>query len=351
MTKKRNHHIPRLLLRRFAFRANKKTAYLWQFRKDASPVEVETRNAGVESFFYGVPETGIEDKLADLETNWSSLLADLDAGADLASRSESLRRFVWILAFRTRALRAHFAAAATHLVNEMASVEPATMASVFLREFDKNIAERIEGALALFPKAEPDAIREALRHDPTGKQQLLEQVRGQLPAIVPHAAALLRLVAERALPDGAARGQLSGLTKILGTDQNPPGAFDPAFWSTLHLEPHAIVLGDGVVVAVGPGKELGAIGRFGKDWQEVYVPIAHDRVLVGRHDEGRPTLDAAAINDASVGLSHESFFAARNSEVERGLARRIGTLEPMLTADEGRRLASDSWRQLGERSS
>ena len=101
----------------------------------------------------------------------------------------------------------------------------------------------------------------------------------------------------------------------------------------------------------GPGKELGAIGRFGKDWQEVYVPIAHDCVLVGRHDEGRPTLDVAAINDASVGLSHESFFAARNSEVERGLAPRIGTLEPMLTAGESRRLASDSWRELGERSS
>lgn len=351
MVKKRHHHIPRLLLRRFAFRANKKSAYLWQFRRGGSPIEVETRNAGVESFFYGDPATGIEDDLAKLETTWATLLAEVDAAEDLRHRHEELRRFVWILAFRTRALRGHFGNTAVNVVNSLAEADPATIADALRRGFESDLDAHWEATLASLPTEVGAAIRAAVAKDPPLKQRILDQARNAIPSSGALATRVLRSAAP-ALQQGAERGQLKALSKILGDHSwAPSGEFAPASWIVLRFDPHSVILGDGVVFALGPQEQTGTIARFAGDWREVYVPISHGRVLVGRREGVAASLDLTAINAASAGLSHESFFAARDSATERALASRIGTVEPMLTEEDRRNHVDETWGGVGGRPS
>ncbi len=278
MVKKRNHHIPRLLLRRFAFRANKRSAYLWQFRQGDSPIEVETRNAGVESFFYGDPATGIEDDLAKLETTWGELLAEADAAVDLGHRDEELRRFVWILAFRTRALRAQVGNTAVKLVSNLAEADPATVADALRREFDSDPDALLEAALASLLTEAGVAIRAAMASDPRLKQWILDLLTKAIPSACALATKDLRSAAP-ALHQGAERGQLEALSKILGDHSwVPSGEFAPASWIVLRFDPHSVILGDGAVFALGPQEQIGTIARFAGSWREVYVPISHERV-------------------------------------------------------------------------
>lgn len=343
----RDHYIPRFLLRRFAFRATKKGSFLWQFRPGKGPIQVETKNAGVESLFYGDSTTGVESGLSKIETQWAALLNWLDDGGDPNARSQELWRFAWTLGIRTRALREETAATTGSLLRKMAGADSAMVVAGALRTLDQGEGAFWEEAMKSQPPAVAEAIQMALRADPSIKERLLRQIRELVIAHAPSALrTALNLIAARNLSADVANGQIQGLTKLLAQPSAEVDKFAPPHWSVLRFGANEVVLGDVVTFTIGPQEAVGATARFKADLEAIYVPISHERVLVGSKVDA-PALALDAINRASAGLSREALFTARNTQAEAALAATIGSIDAIMSESEKQDLANDAWRDLG----
>lgn len=345
MVKKRNHYIPQFLLRRFASREGRGRHWLWQFRSSRVPVEVVTRDAAVECHFYGPPETGVEDSFAELEGKQAALLRDLDAGTNPADRSRELHQFIWSLAFRTRALRGQFADVGERGIAKISAVDPKTIEHAFGREIATNFDQHLERLLEKLP-AEQRAAAERLLQSPGIAGAVKEHVLREMTKVAPMVGGMLKPAAA-AMQGAAANGHIQGLTKLFAEGKAVPDGFEVPSWSMQQFSPHSVLLGDGVVFAVGPGEARGALGRFTKDYVAIYAPISHACVLIGRRDRSGQVLGLDDINEASAKLSLDTFFASRSTDVERGLAGQIGTGQPILSDEELRHIAEESWNKLG----
>jgi hypothetical protein len=346
MPRKRNHYVPQFLLRRFASRGNRKRHWVWQFRSGAGPIEVMTKNAAVSTYFYGQPETGVEDAFANLEGKQAALLCDLEAGQDPNERAQELRVFVWSMSFRTRALRIQFADTAVRAIEQMMAADGKTITEAFGREIANNFDHHLDEVLAKLPPAQRALIRKMLAQ-PGASEAAREHVLGEIEAAVPMVEAMLEQ-ASGGMQDAAESGHVKGLMKAFAEGKQVPDRFEVSHWSIERFDANSVVLGDGVVFAAGPDGDLGALGKFTKDFAAVYAPIGHDRVLVGKREEGTPTLGIDEVNVASVQHSLDTFFASRRTDVEVKLAEEIATGEPILSDEELRRIAGDSWKSLGE---
>lgn len=85
------------------------------------PIEISTRDAAVSDYFYGGPETGVEDAFANVEDRLSALPQSLDQGELPENLAEDLRLFIWTLAVRTRAVRDQLGGTANVLFDQMAT--------------------------------------------------------------------------------------------------------------------------------------------------------------------------------------------------------------------------------------
>ena len=148
---KRNHYVPQLLLRRFASRGTKKGDCVWVFRKEEPPFETETKNAGVESFFYGDPSSGVEGSLSTVETKWAQLLEWLDSGAHPAARAAELWRLAWVLGMRTRAIRTELTATVQNLLARFASTDDTRRIAAVSRLFDSHFERFWTAHVAALP--------------------------------------------------------------------------------------------------------------------------------------------------------------------------------------------------------
>ncbi len=146
--RRRNHFVPRFLINRFASRWKGDTAWVWQHSRDADPIEISTRDAGVSRDFYGGSESPVEDGFAQIESQFGSLLASLDRGEEGALSSEDLRRLTWSTAVRTRALRLQMISTAQGMMDqlEMALSTPEA-ARYMTQEAKANFGSLVKGAL------------------------------------------------------------------------------------------------------------------------------------------------------------------------------------------------------------
>ena len=345
MSKKRNHYVPQFLLRRFASRGNRKRHWIWQFRSGADPVEIVTKDAAVSTYFYGQPATGVEDAFADLEGAQASLLREIDAGTDPNDKGRELCSLVWSLAFRTKALRSHFAATAQRGIEQMRQVDEQTVAEAFERNIDKNFDRLLEAELAKYPASHQALIRDAMSA-PGTPEAMKEHVLKEVAKSVPQVDGILGKIG--ALVGKATdSGHVKALVELLAEGKGVPDSFQVPHWSIEQFKPNTVVLGDCAVFAVGPGGDSGALGKFTKNFESLYAPISHDRVLVGRRDTGGRVFCLDEINVASVQCSLQAFFASRSTRMEVELSSQIETGAPILSDDELAQIAKESWSNLG----
>ncbi len=344
MVKKRNHYIPQFLLRRFASRQEQGRSWLWQFRPGQAPTEVVTKDAAVSKFFYGDPETGIEESLAVLEGKQASLLRELDSGANPSDFDQHLLRFVWFLAFRTRSLRHHFAHTAKRGLAELASIDQAKMASLFAAKARSEpdsyilpILDRLPPSLAHLRTPLLALLRSKVHQD-----EFLQEI-AKAVVQVPHILAMIANQAEEA----AAKGQVRALKQILDESWNVPTTFRIAQWSVRRFASSSVILGDGGTFAINPAGEVGTVGRFSSTFTALYAPISHECVLIGHRDEC-PPLSLNEINAASARLSFDTFFASRNTAAEQAMVNLVGTGEPVLSEDDIQRVVAESWGSLAK---
>jgi len=119
MAGKRQHILPRFLLKGFASRVQGKRVFTCVYRKDGTSFETTIENVGLEKYFYGkVGELSADEEITQLESGYARLIAGLrNDGASVDSKQIS--NLVAHLAIRTKQLRESFRESADYLVDQI----------------------------------------------------------------------------------------------------------------------------------------------------------------------------------------------------------------------------------------
>ena len=348
--KKRNHFIPRLLLRRFSSRSNEKIKKgkhsTWLFQKSVDPKLINIKNIAVGNYFYGKNESQVEDNFQPTENQFAQILQELDRGVSPGTYSEELGFIVWLHAIRTRALRNQVTAAGDALFSELGNQisNPSMIA-----EFKDRMNDLMDGE---FEKL----IR---------KMPLLEQVKArkhiQLPGV---RAAMLKQARESVTPDSmenifhqlrsamdivggfegaSADGHIKGLESILESS-SPPDHILEASWRVIEAEERGVVLGDICVFAIGEEGEPGLILKHGNSWQELYLPISSSQILHASKEQQSPSLTIQQINQNSIEFSNEFVCGENESSLSDRQIQLIGNKSEIMSQKDIANIVSNLGR-------
>lgn len=343
---KQNHTIPRMLLNRFAHRIEGAEHYVWQMRRESKPFENNTRRAAVNAYFYGDPANGVETAFSVIEQEQSQAIDRLLAGVEPSEVEQECRQLVWTLAVRTANLRANcgelFAACMNELINQATDEAIRTSLPSRLDEEWEAIEAKVLNAM---PAIQARALRLSLERRPGLRVKLRQYADLCLESVDVAGSIQTFLAMAQSEVDPS---QIAGRAHVRAFEEGPsvghvPDAFRPMYWRVITLPQRSVILGDGACFAVNADREPGHLLRFAKDWHEIYLPIAHDRVLVACRSSTPPRYGVDEINQASASLSHEQFFASCNTETEQALQRLIGTGVATMTRQEVREMAHRAW--------
>lgn len=350
MNPKKHHFVPRFLLKRFASEESRSSPRVWQFRKGAEPILIGVRDAAASSYFYGKSDANIENSLAEIESRHAPILDALQQGDDLNDWSAQVRDLTWLMAVRTRHLRDRFASMAqrgVELLAAGASTHEAKegMAASVEQQFDAEW-DRVLGSL---PPAQRAIARLYLAANPEFKQQVLQGTQALVRQIDLGALIASAFDSRKGIAASSAeKGHLSALAKLMARG-TAPDSFGPLRWTLIRFAPHTVVLGDISVVSRNAQGEWGHLLKFGRDWVDLYLPVAHDAVIRG---EASPGMQEPApldqINAASISLSDLTVFASTRDAIDPVEIDQIGANAQLMSDDELDASAREAWTTLAD---
>jgi len=347
-TKRRNHYIPRMLLNRFASRSQAEKFWVWQVCKQGEPKEISTKDAAVSSFFYGTSDTGVEEALAVLESRVAHALERIEAGEPFTQFQEELRRFVYLVFIRTRALREHFIETGQRAIGAFArSLRPDIVRKAVKREMDGSFDNLLIEAATILPPPQREAmlsllkmrqVRDFLLHSVAREidsTDITSLIRGCLDA----------LQERRLLCKPASDGQIRGLARLL-EQSHIPESFNPQKWKLARASSSPFVLGDICAFAQSHDGRYGSLLRFGDDWDAVFLPVSRCSLLIGTRNEYSLPFDLGLTNKISAELSRDFIFASEVTDGVRMLAGSIGRGSVLLSDEEIDVTMEEVWSDL-----
>lgn len=349
VAKKRNHFVPRFLLRRFASRRTGSKAWIWLFRRGCSPREVSVADAGVASYFYGQPESGVEDGLATVEARHALLVDQLLSGEAPETLHDEINELVWLMAVRTDNLRSSFGTMIEKGLDAMAASASSDAArSALNRQVHKIFDTELDAVLDRLGSL-GGIIRAKLDNDPKLRDALRAQAAKELDRLDLSSTCgsiLQSALQQKSLEESMLDGHVRALAKLL--EDNPiPDRFKTATWQVQRFPEQVLVLGDGLVVARRRDGEFGHPIRFAKDWQQLWVPLAANTMLIaGQNGNGDAAPTANEVNKQSVMLSHACFFAATDRLAPKELVPLLGTGVSGLADEEISQIIMETWDGL-----
>lgn len=341
--RRRNHYVPQVLLRRFASRTDGKKSWVWQTSEDKRSVEISTRDAAVGSFFYGSSPGSVEEAFGPIEAEFGRVLKSIDAGEPVDSFGQELRRFVYLLFIRTKALREQFADAADVAVKKFVeSATPNRLGEAVRRELDTSFEECLAKAVSSLPVPQRKTFL-ALASTP----RLREAIKAHAVGGIKHLDTFslmdsLLSAAEDGLPTAAQDGQINALAKLL-SEAHTPETFSPTHWDVQVRDAGRFILGDCCAIAESADGQFGSILRFGKDWHSVFLPVSPKHLLVGCRGDRPGPLDYDKIDQISAGLSRSYVYSAESTSNVRALAQRIGQEDALITAADIDSIMGEVW--------
>lgn len=319
---RRQHFIPRLLLKGFAKRVSQEFV-AYEFRHGLSPQRKNIRQIGFANKFYG--DTDLEDKLAIRESDYATLLDNLRKGQNNDYNKQLIDELINHLLIRTQNLRRGLEEFGNRT---LAMTSKAIVESELGSKFHKNIVEkiktdpRIQTMVAAVPASKRQEFRRLLEQaaeSPQLWQATTHQMKQGLSSVD--------------LGKGARSAQLQALSSE-APYKTRIELMQPFRWAVFRYSPNSFLLGD-----------LGPIGRQDaiSEWKhliafegitEVCLPISHDTILVGNAVANPAQLDPASVNLAAAELSRDFFVAHDNSPHESDYRNRLGKRSELVSSDE-----------------
>ena len=108
MAGRRQHTIPRFILKGFQSRLNGDEVFVWLYRRGSKAVETNIKNVGTDRDFYGKPGQGtLDDQITGLEESYSTMLDMLrsQTKSGPVCDAQGIPNLIAHLSTRTRFLR------------------------------------------------------------------------------------------------------------------------------------------------------------------------------------------------------------------------------------------------------
>jgi hypothetical protein len=329
MAGKRQHYLPRFLQRGFLAEPESPTdesERTWLHRLGAPARRVGIGDVGVEDWFYsrkGIPgEVTLDDAITDFEKSFSRDVKNLrDSAPGTIIEPEISARTVVHLVMRTAHLRKTMSSGMTSVLAEIGALftDPARLVGMFGVNnpmLSPAVTEAIKvGARQLVPVGFPEAFSERLLTFIV--REYGEELAGQMAAMLsPLMPGLLEGVG------GKVRDSHNGLVAKPLDDHGWGKLLSQFAWSV--EQGVDLILPDAVALSRAGNAPLEAlVFTGGKDVTGVLLPLAHDRILVGRRD-AEDVFDLATFN-AEAAASCQGFFVAPRPHDAEGLAATIGS--------------------------
>jgi len=338
-----------MLLARFASRRDRKKAWVWQLRPGKEPKEVSVRRVGVATYFYGKPETGVEEQFCEQETRTASILDAIEAGANPATYDVDLRHWVHTLAYRTRHLRDAFSETVDELLNEMASSADSDSAQrAGWAYVEANLDRILLDVLSGLPQNQRDSILAALKRTPDGWQSLRTyamQCASQVDLGKTTKEFLLKARQFVELDRATQEGQVGGLSRILNAGpQETPIVLDS--WHAIRAHSSHFILGDCCVSCIDQCSNAYPLPAAPKDFKELYLPVSKHCMAVGIRGASQPSLSIPQINLSAAKVSRDMLFAASLDPSVLDLSKVIATSSSYLRGDPPCRIVQDLWEEM-----
>lgn len=331
MAGKKQHDLPRLLLRGFTSKVEGKAAFVWQFRKDAEPKEVSLRDVGHSKFFYDKPGSRTLDaSITDKENEYGPFVTQLRRERRLSSSGEeTLVEFVHSLVLRTRNLRDLLTGAFDTMLNELSSVvtDTETTRQQMLKEQEKNspiwdraLTGYVEAKygvrnrwVKMFLKwRENKDFKRWLTYSAQAKEHIQQQValyKAQLAPLFGQ----IEEIAKTTHNEQLKKVLHSGGDNLTQRYQH----YRQLCWSIQELEHGSLVLGDVAVLRFEQISKRFSAGFDGGTDGIILLPLSHDLLIIGAQQVTAALPSIHEINCASAQLSFHYFVSSQNSERER----------------------------------
>jgi hypothetical protein len=344
--RKRHHIVPRFMLKRFASDVRGDTSFIWRFPIAGEVANVSTRDAPVESQFYGSESEGLEAALSKAEGGWGALVRKIDAGKALEPLGDELWQFMYALGVRATAMRSAFGGAFSEFLSHLDE----TAHTRTIRDgFQRLIPEQLDKLLAEQARKLPPPLRPRMRKARLViYRQLQRQLdEGLMGAMLKGAVAGLE---ERNAPFIASKdGHNRAIAKLLA-DPDFGKRFRPLRWTMVVDGSRSFVLGDNPLIAAALDQTVvGSPWNLGhENTAALYLPLSPSQVLVGVVDPKVSLLSPDQIRAASASVSQTAFFACRNTDSEQQLRPLIGRNWSPLPPDKLSTIIRDSVQTFGK---
>lgn len=326
MAGKRQHYVPRLLQRGFLDDPTDDKERTWLHRPGTVARLVGIRDVGVEDWFYSRKSTDgtptLDDAITDYEGDLARNMRTLRDAApgtsiDAALAAETVVHFV----LRAAHLRRIMSSGITSATDEIATLftDPArlgTMLGLTGPALSSAVTDAIAGSAAkLVPAGLPSALTERLM------TFLVREVGDQLVA---QAVVMLSPLFPNLFGGLAAkiRDTHNSLLEKPLDDNGWVAAFRAFYWSVEAATD--LILPDAVALSQKDGGPLEPVlFTTAADAALVLMPVAHNRMLVGRRDPNA-SVDLSEFNEQAAAGCEAFFIAGRSFDAE-DLSVRIGT--------------------------
>ncbi len=308
-----SHFIPQFLLKGFASREEGSETYVYAFRKGVRPFEANTKNVGTQRNFYGDPL--IEEPLAEWESQFRKLVWRLRDGGCNTNDKPLIDRFVAQTLVRTRCFRdGVHAIGSTVLERGFREFLAPERTPLLLRKLENdiiNLPEVVELLQGVPPEDRPhmeNLVRETLQH--------------------PGLHAVLRKLILMTLSEIDTESSVqSAQRQVLEDDRNLDRRIrnlEKITWRMKIYPPNSLVLGD-----IGPLVK----GDYSPTWgrifhgapQEIWFPLSHSCLLIGRVGDAADTVPWETVNLASIENSIEFFVSSQRTSREEEYQKSLGS--------------------------
>ena len=329
MAGKRQHYVPRFLQRGFLAEPEGPTdesERTWLHRLGTPARRVSIGDVGVEDWFYSRKgaqgEVTLDDAITEFEKSFSLDVKHLrESAPGTRIEPELAARTVVHLVMRTAHLRKTMSSGITSMFAEIGAVltDQARLAELLGANgpmLSSVVVEAIKtSARQLAPVGVPEAFSERLltfivrEHG----EELANQLASALSPLVP---ALLEELRSKA------RDSHNGIVATPLEDHGWVDHLSNLSWSV--EQGFDLILPDAVALSRANDFPLEALlFTGGSDITVVLLPLAHDRILVGRRN-AEEVVDLATFN-AEAAASCQAFFVAPRSHDVEGLTAKIGS--------------------------
>lgn len=340
---RRQHYIPRMLLKRFASRSKKSNRFILCIGKSGKHFESSINKVGVSTWFYG-KEGDVENFLSDMESRASSALDDiLLKNYNPNAHLDSLIPFLWLMHWRTLSIRE---AAADVGSNLFASLGQAMFGGENSEIMDSLIIQGIHEELKNIPP-ELRKTAETFFLSPAGRSKMLDALHSvAFPAMGETWSDVCDRESGR-LKETIGKSLIEAVRKMIGTGKTHPDNFAPSRLRVQWDAPGSFILGDSCTFCVSANGEVFGVARAtDKEWAEIYLPIAHNCVLVAERGNTGPLkkLSTQEINEQSSKLSTECLFASDKKHIS--LSGLIGQMSLLMEAEETKAISKKALQEL-----